>query len=248
MGLRSVAWHVFEATRRLALSMTARWTDKAYLDPSIPAPQLARHAIFADQVVAMADRPGARILEIGSRDVTGSYPLRQRLQHAEYLGFDYYPGTNVDVVGDAHRLSERVQGKFDAVFSTAVFEHLAMPWVVAEEIARVLKPGGLIFIETHFSHASHERPWHFFQFSDMGLRALFSPALGFECIEASLDTPIVGRFSAFAAPYLRLQRVPALYCHSLFIGRKVRDEPDFRWRDADVDQVVGATHYPTPVA
>lgn len=122
-----------------------------------------------------------------------------------------------------------------------------MPWVVAEEIAKVLKVGGHAFIETHFSLSSHERPWHFFQFSDMGLRALFSPALGFECVEASLDTPIVERFSAFAAPYLRFRPVPALYCHSLFIGRKVREVPDFHWRSANVDDVVGATHYPPPV-
>jgi hypothetical protein len=68
----------------------------------------------------------------------------------------------------------------------------------------------------------------------------------FECLEASLDTPIVGRFSAYAAPYLRFQPAPALYCHSLFLGRKVRDVPDFRWADADIDAVIGATRYPPP--
>lgn len=246
LRLRSVVRRAYEAGRKLALSATGRWTDKAYLAPDVPAPARARHATFADLVVEMADRPGARILEIGSREVTGSYPLRRRLQHAQYVGFDYYAGTNVDVVGDAHRLSDLVEGPFDAVYSTAVFEHLAMPWVVAEEIAKVLKVGGQVFIETHFSYASHERPWHFFQFSDMGLRALFSPALGFECVEAGMDTPMVGRFSAFAAPYLRFQPIPGLYCHSLFVGRKTRDVPGFRWRDAEVDEVADATRYPRP--
>jgi hypothetical protein len=33
--------------------------------------------------------------------------------------------------------------------------------------------GGVLFVETHFSFSSHERPWHFFQFSDMALRVLF---------------------------------------------------------------------------
>lgn len=246
LRLKSIVRRAYEAMRRGGLSMTARWTDMAYLATDVPTPVRAHHATFALEVVAAADKPGARILEIGSREVTGSLSLRARLQHAEYVGFDYYAGTNVDVVGDAHRLADLVEGPFDAIYSTAVFEHLAMPWVVAEEIARLLKVGGHVFIETHFSHSSHERPWHFFQFSDMGLRALFSPAMGFECVEASLDTPIVGRFSTFAAPYLRFQKVPALYCHSLFIGRKVRDVPGFRWRDADLDQIAGATHYPPP--
>ena len=61
-----------------------------------------------------------------------------------------------------------------------------------------------------------------------------------------MDNPIVGRFSAFAAPYLRFQKVPALYCHSLFIGRKLRDVPNFRWRDVDFGEVVGGTRDPPP--
>lgn len=235
-----------EALRKAALSVTARWTDKAYLAPDVPAPVRAGHNTMVQQLLELADKPGFRILEIGSRQVSSSYVLPDLLKHASYVGFDYYEGPNVDVAGDAHRLSELVEGPFDAVYSTAVFEHLAMPWVVAEEIAKVLKVGGYVFIETHFSFSSHERPWHFFQFSDMGLRALFSPALGFECIEAAMDNPIVGRFSASAAPYLRFQPVTGLYCHSLFMGRKVRDVPDFRWRAADVEAVVGDTHYPPP--
>lgn len=226
--------------------MSAPILDRAYLAKDVPAPVRAGHNTMVQDLLERADKPGFRILEIGSRQVSSGYVLPDLLKHATYVGFDYYEGPNVDVVGDAHRLSALVEGPFDAVYSTAVFEHLAMPWVVVEEIAKVLKVGGHAFIETHFSFSSHERPWNFFQFSDMGLRALFSPALGFECLEASMDNPIVGRFSAFAAPYLRFQPVTGLYCHSLFIGRKTRDVPDFRWCDADIDQVVGATQYPPP--
>lgn len=247
MRLRSLARRTFEAAAGLGVRLTAPWTDRGYLAPDVPGPgDLTRHATFPQRVLEAGDKPGFRILEIGSREVTGAYGLRGRLEHAAYVGFDYYPGPNVDVAGDAHRLSQLVEGRFDVVYSTAVFEHLAMPWVVAEEIARVLKPGGLVFIETHFSYASHERPWHFFQFSDMGLRALFSPALGFECVEAAMQNPIVGRFSWFADRYLRLQPVPGLYCHANIVARKVRDVDDFRWRDASVDAVVGATAYPPP--
>lgn len=246
MRVSSVVRGLLQSASRLVQSVTGRWLDRAYLAPDVPGPDLTRHTTFPSRVLEAADHPGFRMLEIGSREVTGSYRLRHSLAHAEYVGFDYYPGPNVDVVGDAHRLSDHVTGQFDVVYCTAVFEHLAMPWLVAEEIAKVLKVGGMVFVETHFSYSSHERPWHFFQFSDMGLRALFSPALGFECIEAAMQNPIVGRFSWYADPYLRLKPVTGLYCHATLIARKVRDAPDFNWRDADVDVVADATRYPPP--
>jgi len=191
-----------------------------------------------------------RVLEIGSREVTGPSNARNELSKAEYVGFDYYPGDNVDVVGDAHKLSSYFeQGeKFDIVYSSACFEHFAMPWLAAVEISKVLKVGGFVFVETHFSFSSHERPWNFFQFSDMALKVLFSEALGFECIEAGMSTPIVGRFSSLAAPYLKNKPVGGLYCHSEYLGKKIRDVKNFDWKQIDLANVVGETKYPKPKA
>jgi hypothetical protein len=80
----------------------------------------------------------------------------------------------------------------------------------------------------------------------MGLRALFPTALGFECIEAGLSNPIVGRFSALADKYLRYQPITGLYCHSEFLGRKVREVPSFDWNQVSLDEVVSGTVYPAP--
>ena len=224
---------------------------RALLDNSVPSPRKLKdaHQNQGNLCVELGNKEGMRVLEIGSREVTGASTLREKLTKATYVGFDYYPGRNVDVVGDAHRLSHyfREDEKFDLIYSTAVFEHLAMPWVVASEISKLLKVGGTLFVETHFSFSSHERPWHFFQFSDMGLRALFSPALGFECIEATMANPIAGKFSALADPYLRGRWVHGLYCHSQYLGVKRRDVESFAWGDVSVDDVVGDTFYPTPV-
>ena len=98
-------------------------------------------------------------MEIGSREVTG--PSSARDQLLQYVGMDVQAGPNVDIVGDAHRLSSYFDEAepFDLIYSSAVFEHLAMPWVVAGEIAKLLKVGGCVFVETHFSFTSHERPW-----------------------------------------------------------------------------------------
>ena len=88
-----------------------------------------------------------------------------------------------------------------------------MPWIVAQEISKMLKVGGIVLVETHFSFSSHERPWHFFQFSDMALKVLFNKQLGFECIDAGMVNPIIGRFSKYADPYLKFRPVGGLYCH-----------------------------------
>jgi len=222
--------------------------DAKYLHSDVPMASSVSHSEYLNYLANSYNHRGMKILELGSREVTGASDARRRFANAEYIGFDYYPGNNVDVVGDAHRLSDYFdEQQFDLIYSSACFEHFAMPWVVATEIARLLKVGGSVFVETHFSFASHERPWHFFQFSDMALRVLFSPSLGIECIEAGMSNPIVGRFSALADEYLRLSPVTGLYCHSDFLGRKTRHVMGFTWSDLELEDVVGQTTYPQPV-
>jgi SAM-dependent methyltransferase len=241
--LEKLAMAAFKAIARLQSPF-----DKKFVVGEIPVSDDISHRNWQKYIYQLGNVSGLRILEIGSREVTGPSSARKQFAQAEYVGFDYYPGPNVDVVGDAHRLSSYFPAgeQFDLIYTTACFEHFAMPWVVAEEIAKVLKVGGLLFVETHFSFSAHERPWNFFQFSDMGLRVLFSKALGFECIESVMSNPIVGRFSALADDYLRYRPVRGLYCHSEYLGRKVREVSSFEWKEVDLAEVVNGTSYPKP--
>jgi SAM-dependent methyltransferase len=222
--------------------------DKYYLSSSVKAPKYVGHGEWVEYISKLGNKPGMRILEIGSREVTGPSSARKSFTDAEYVGFDYYAGQNVDVVGDVHKLSSYFKEgeQFDLIYSSACFEHFAMPWVVATEIAKLLKVGGVVFVETHFSFIAHERPWNFFQYSDMGLKALFSPALGFECLDSGMSNPIIGRFSSLAVKPLRYRPLAGMYCHSEFLGKKVRDVKDFDWTKVDLEEVVGDTKYPEP--
>jgi len=213
----------------------------------ISKPENVSHERWGDYLSNTFNKTGIRVLELGSRNVTGNN-LRSRFSNADYVGFDFYDGENVDVVGDAHRLSTYFAGeeKFDLIFSSAVFEHLHMPWVAAVEIQKLLRVGGYVFIETHFSFSSHERPWHFFQFSDMGLRALFNEALGFDLVESGMSNPISGYFSHNAAGYLKHLPVTELYCHSEGFFRKRCDIEDFDWNNVSMDSIVEGTRYPVP--
>lgn len=205
------------------------------------------HDKWVSFLVESFDNPDVEILEIGSRRVTAGN-VRSAFKKAKYTGFDIYAGENVDVVGDAHYLSSYFKKgkKFDLIFSSAVFEHLAMPWKVAEEISKMLKCGGHFFVETHFSYSYHEKPWMFFQFSDMGLRVLFNKALGFEVIEAGVSNPIQAKFSCKASNYLKGQNVENLWCHSEIFGKKVSEPENYSWNQVDINKLVNETCYPNP--
>jgi SAM-dependent methyltransferase len=130
-----------------------------------------------------------RILEIGGRRVVSS--IREDFgDAAEYVGLDIHPGENVDVVGDAHRLSEYfAPGHFDVVVSSAVFEHLAMPWKVILEANKVLRTGGVFYVLTHFMFPGHERPWDFWRYSEEAFRVLLDAKTWFEFLDAREHMP-----------------------------------------------------------
>jgi len=159
-------------------------------------PRIAAHGAIWKWLSSFANKPEFSVLEVGSRSVVSDSLWKKFIPNSSYTGFDMHGGRNVDVVGDMHRLSDYFPANsFDLVVSFAVFEHLAMPWIVAEERAKVLNVGGRLAVETHFSHSEHEYPAHFFQFNEHGLRMLFSEPMGFQLIDSGMDTPIVGRFS-----------------------------------------------------
>ncbi len=219
-----------------------------YEDEQVKTDMDIHHDNWAKTLKALCDKDGMDVLEIGSRMVTGDY-WRKYFEKASYTGFDYYMGENVDVVGDAHKLSTYFDKKFDLIYSSAVFEHLAMPWQAALEIVKLLKPGGYVFIETHYSFESHERPWHFFQFSENALDVLFPQKFGMQCVKKSCCNLMEGRFSVEASQYLQGRRVRGLYCHSEYLGKKVKDvcASDLQWSNIALEDVVGSTSYPAPM-
>lgn len=218
-------------------------TSERFIHKDVPLSKEIAHEKWIDYILNLADKEGFRVLEIGSRAVVYE-GFKKKFKHAQYVGFDIYPGENVDVIGDIHKLSSYFDEKFDFIFSTAVFEHLAMPWVAAEEIVKCLKTGGYVFLETHYSYSSHERPWHFFQFSENALKVLFNPALGIETVMAGCSNPIIGYFAPQASKYLQGSAVTGLYCHSEFLGKKIKEIDDFSWNKLELKDIVGESFYP----
>ena len=141
---------------------------------------------------AMKARKGT-VMELGAR-IVGSMTQSWRARYepdCRYLGNDIHPGPGIDVVGDVHTLTASVAaGSLDGIFSVAVLEHLAAPWLAAAEINRALKLGGETLHVTHQTWPVHETPNDFFRMSDQALRSLFGSATGFEVIECGMAFPV----------------------------------------------------------
>ncbi|WP_157879217.1 methyltransferase domain-containing protein [Pararhodospirillum photometricum] len=140
---------------------------------------------------SMRARKGT-VLEIGARvvgDMTQS-TAAQLGPECTFIGFDIHPALGVDVVGDAHTLTQFVpRASVDGIFSVAVLEHLQAPWLAAAEMNRALRPDGRVLHVVPQTWPVHETPNDFWRMSDEGLKTLFGPSLGFEIIDAGMCDP-----------------------------------------------------------
>lgn len=202
------------------------------------------HRVFAKFAYEYMAQSGTRLLEIGSREVSGHSRRNLFPNAAEYIGIDILQGPGVDMVLDAHELSRTFPAAhFDGIFSFSVFEHLVFPWKVVLEINRLLRIGGYCFVSTHPAWPPHELPWDFWRFPGEGLKAMFSAPLGFEVCEAAEG--VMGRLHSLAEdPPTRGVSGFNIPMAVALVARKTADyDPDrFRW-DVSIPEVV-TTSYP----
>ena len=130
---------------------------------------------FEEKLRELAKEP--RVVDIG-----GGQPFQKDM--AKYRGFfDNVRYETVDAsaqyhptyIADAHRLPFK-DDEIPAIICKSVLEHLEDPKKAAEEMYRVLKPGGALLLYTHFIYPYHARHGVYkdcFRFTEDGLRYLF---------------------------------------------------------------------------
>ncbi len=113
------------------------------------------------------DFSGRKILDVGC----GQKPYQSLFSGAEqYFGIDiegggHYDGAKtVDKFYDGQHIP-LADASFDYVICTQVLEHAANPTLLLGEIARVLKPGGQLFLTMPFVWSEHEIPFDFRRFT-----------------------------------------------------------------------------------
>ena len=89
-----------------------------------------------------------------------------------YINMDYQPYQLPAVYGDALKLPFR-NDMFDLVFSQALLEHVANPFVAVEEMRRVTRPGGTVWAGMAFMQPVHAVPSHYFNATTWGIQELF---------------------------------------------------------------------------
>ncbi len=112
---------------------------------------------------------------------TGKYREIIKKQAKTYTALDGEPGPNIDIVGDVHALPFP-DASFDTVISTQVMEHVKEPWRMVEEIARILRPGGVCLLTAPFMLQFHADPCDYYRYTTEGARHLFE-RVGLQVIE-----------------------------------------------------------------
>lgn len=109
------------------------------------------------------------ILDLGC----GTKPYESFFPFAEkFIGFDVEKNERVDFVGFNWDLPFQ-NNEFDALISTQVLEHTAKISETVQEIRRVVKAGGLIYVSVPLTFPEHGIPYDFYRFTRFGLREIF---------------------------------------------------------------------------
>lgn len=113
-----------------------------------------------------------RILIVGGGDIGDGLAELYADPSVDLVSFDIYASPAVQFIGDGHGIA-LVDGCMDGVIIQAVLEHVLEPAVVAAEVERVLRPGGIVYADTPFLQHVHEGPYDFTRFTESGHRYLF---------------------------------------------------------------------------
>ncbi|HKU65868.1 MAG TPA: methyltransferase domain-containing protein [Rhizomicrobium sp.] len=168
--------------------------------------EVSRRHIFA-HAAKLGRR--ARFLDVGGKDGSLTYLLSNRgplwmdealrAENAErfangfdYFGLDIHPTDPQVVAGDIcgsdfRKDHENLKQSFDVIYSNNVFEHLSRPWIAAENLLWLLRPGGICITIAPFSQRYHEDPGDFFRYTHKGLETLFEQAGSIKILESGFD-------------------------------------------------------------
>ena len=134
----------------------------------IETANVSAHGYDEEALALIAEYSKGLILDCGAGLRADYYPNVVNLEIVPYVS------TDVVSVGEVLPFKS---GSFDAVFSLNVLEHVRDPFMCAQEICRVLKPGGKLYCVMPFLQPLHAYPNHFFNASHQGLRRLFEEFL-----------------------------------------------------------------------
>ncbi len=130
----------------------------------------------------------------GSRFQKGLAPYKKYFANCDYKTIDINAKYEPDILADVHNLPIPTNSA-DGVICKAVLEHVKNPFLVTDEVYRILKSGGKCFAYVPFLYPYHGNDY--WRFTEDGIRYLFRK---FSKIEIC---PVRGHFETIASilPY-----------------------------------------------
>ncbi|MBX6322050.1 MAG: methyltransferase domain-containing protein [Rhodospirillaceae bacterium] len=190
-----------------------------------------------ERMRALAQGP---VLQVGSRQVVldaGPRRWRSLLADKDFIGLDVEPGENVDRVGDIGgdfaALDAALEGRrFGFIVCQHVLEHVRRPWVAAENIQRLLRPGGRCYVGVPWVQAYHGFPSDYWRFSFPGLAALFDGLVFTDMYYSASDTGLDAAYKVLVDGKVDLPRTPfeieAHFFQLVFDRQRNLELADFR--------------------
>lgn len=160
--------------------------------------------------ISANSKPRVRILVVGGASVGSGLESLYNDKDIDLIAFDVYSSPFVQFVADGHAIP-LADSSVDGVIVQAVLEHVTDPWMVVEEIRRVLRSRGVVYADTPFMQQVHEGAYDFTRFTDSGHRYLFRR---FERIDsgavAGAGTALLWSVEYFARALTRSMRIGRL--------------------------------------
>lgn len=170
---------------------------------------------------------------------SGESPYKEFfLKYVEkYIAVDWsesFHATEVDIAADLNGPLPLQDQVADTIISLSVMEHLKEPQVFLGEAQRILKPGGVMILQTPFMWWVHEAPHDYYRYTRHGLKYLFEKA-GFSAVEVYPQTGFwtmwTLKFNYQTARLVR-GRWPVRQLVGLIMGSVwAIDQPLARWLD-----------------
>lgn len=147
-----------------------------------------------------------KIVEIGSQNVNGS--IRESFgPENTYIGVDFAVAAGVDIVLDDPYTLPFQENEIDIVVSSSCYEHSEFFWLSFLEVIRVLRPGGLFYLNVPSNGPVHGYPvdcWRFYPDSSKAL-ARWAIRSGYDVslLESYTSEQDGGYFNDFVSVFLK---------------------------------------------
>ncbi|HVA38733.1 MAG TPA: class I SAM-dependent methyltransferase [Candidatus Dormibacteraeota bacterium] len=122
----------------------------------LPGPAVIGQPLFHAYLrEILGKRTFGRVLNVGAGTASRQYAYAERLNNAEYHTLEISPATGPTYVGDVRSMPQVPSEHYDWVLAIAVLEHVSDMHAAVEEITRVLKPGGYVYLSIPLHNEIH---------------------------------------------------------------------------------------------